>query len=293
MIISERGLQWQCLPNQSSFMTKNLLLLLVLFFYCNSFFSQLLPNGDMEIWTNNEPDNWISNVISVGNFADPEDFSEITGNPGSALHVWNALGTRSSVSFDLDGYQSFSGLPAQLTFDYRMSLAQGEYVYLNVSLYDAGYTLKATANAYMTSANNAVDWQELTTDFYYYASANPVALISVNVSFASAAVLQSTSFFDFDNIEAVGEAVFVFDPLIENDWSVYPIPANDILVLESKLGMLESYELLTMSGQIAKSNYAPIFGRELIDLTNLSNGIYFLRMNANGHQNVRKVQVTH
>jgi Secretion system C-terminal sorting domain len=253
--------------------------------------AQLLPNGDMETWVDGQPEGWISNVIFQANYADVEDFSEISGNPGSAMHVWNALGTRNTISFDTDGYLPFTTDATQLSFDYRLNLTTGESVFAAVSLYNSSYQLIGIANAYLLAADNSSAWQTKTVNFDPFSNPGPVTMVSVNVSMGSANILQSASYFDFDNIRASGEATGIINNSNDVDLLVYPIPASDRIYVEMSEEKVDSFEIYDLSGRMCLNQNNVITGRSEIDLKSLESGIYMLNVKTNSGVHTKRIQI--
>ena len=83
---------------------------------------------------------------------------------------------------------------------------------------------------------------------------------------------------------------------IKYDLNTYPVPAGQWLVIESVSPGVEIdyWELVDLSGRIILANISDQpETRVMIDVSEIDNGVYFLKVRANGNQYLEKVVIQH
>ena len=85
----------------------------------------------------------------------------------------------------------------------------------------------------------------------------------------------------FDSGESVNEL-----PNVE--MTIYPNPAKDVINVKTNVQRYE-YQLINSAGQVVMNGV--LSGEDVISVENINNGIYFLKVIANGEVSVNKVVI--
>jgi len=98
--------------------------------------------------------------------------------------------------------------------------------------------------------------------------------VKVNVS-GNFSEWSNVSSFTTQNILSINET--------NQEIKLYPNPANNYLIIDSKSFINQNYEIIDISGKILIKNKI-LNNKQEIDLTNLKTGIYFIKINKNSYK---------
>lgn len=68
---------------------------------------------------------------------------------------------------------------------------------------------------------------------------------------------------------------------------IYPNPTSDYINVNSPVGQLESYELMTLTGQVVQ--IGELIGKDLISLEGLKSGVYLMRVNSIEGSHIKRI----
>jgi hypothetical protein len=235
--------------------------------------------------------------------------------------LWYFFGTQSGESKLIFEKRDFSGTTAQLSFTHAYAQYQNEADKLKISVStDCGATWTsvweksgatlATAPAQTTAFwPNASQWVDNTVDLSAYDNAPDVMIAFEGISAYGNSLfiddintsVASTGSWDCDatlgcvdpgtgagqytslaGCNAVCNTTDVTETI--SNLSVYPNPVKDVLTIN---GMYSSVEIYDIYGKLVLSSDA----KQTINVSSLSNGIYFININTNNIITVKKITI--
>ena len=289
----------------------------------------LMQNGTCDDWTNNTSDNADAYDITPNNTIIDNTGTEVTSPyqvvwDNDALEDWLEIfylgaagsldeqpgstssgnnGTR-GVKLYMDTSPSLPGLSSRRLYQKVEGLTIGEdYTFTVDSRSEASGTDSEVyiLNTEITdelgiNANGAADdsvdgYMDITaadpwgTFSLNFTATNTFAVVYVR---APGAVDGNTEVF-YDNFSLAPAATASVDDVFASNLKVYPNPANDVLTIESKTVKIESVEIYSLLGQKMKSNIQ--LENNKFDVSDLSTGLYLLKVNATSGSSTRKIVI--
>ena len=288
-----------------------------------------MQNGTCDDWTNNTSDNADAYDITPNNTIIDNTGTEVTSPyqvvwDNDALEDWLEIfylgaagsldeqpgstssgnnGTR-GVKLYMDTSPSLPGLSSRRLYQKVEGLTIGEdYTFTVDSRSEASGTDSEVyiLNTEITdelgiNANGAADdsvdgYMDITaadpwgTFSLNFTATNTFAVVYVR---APGAVDGNTEVF-YDNFSLAPAATASVDDVFASNLKVYPNPANDVLTIESKTVKIESVEIYSLLGQKMKSNIQ--LENNKFDVSDLSTGLYLLKVNATSGSSTRKIVI--
>lgn len=93
----------------------------------------------------------------------------------------------------------------------------------------------------------------------------------------------------YDNFSLVPEATASLEDILANKFRIFPNPANDYIQIESKEIQLSSIEIFNLLGEKLISETS--LENDRLNISNLSSGVYLLKVNADEKSFVKKIVV--
>ncbi|MDG2440681.1 MAG: T9SS type A sorting domain-containing protein, partial [Crocinitomicaceae bacterium] len=82
-----------------------------------------------------------------------------------------------------------------------------------------------------------------------------------------------------------------FEAISNLDWNIYPNPANNELMVEIESDEVSSIDILDLAGRILISRYLDKKGTNVINLSQIIDGTYIVRVNTNSNSFTKKLIV--
>jgi hypothetical protein len=140
------------------------------------------------------------------------------------------------------------------------------------------------SNDFNASKSSSTSDTFTTTTFTFTATAN-IAVIYVR---ASAAIDSSNEVF-YDNIEVYETASLSTKDILAKKIKLFPNPANDYITVLTNNVQISSVEMYSVLGKKVLS--IKTLNNNRLNVSNLSNGIYFMKINAEGGSSTRKIVI--
>ena len=272
---------------------RNLLYLMVFFFPLLVYGQNPIPNADLENWTGNIPDGWISNGGRITPSTDA-----FSGNYSARMEVIDSLGGPfPPVLYPGNG----SGFPvserhAALTGYYKLDPQVGDFINVNIYMYDNGGT-HLVGTGHGTFPDAASDWTQFSVNINYFDPGVPDnCYLEIGVG-----IFESTGGVGMiDNLELGGttgieELIISQIPEKFELTQNFPNPFNpathiQFSIPKSTFVKLEVFN--TLGKQVAKLIAEELdagtynYNWNAMDLTS---GIYYLRIKAESFTAIRKM----
>lgn len=265
---------------------------------------QTITNGDFETWTDQgtyfDADSWecpnADIAVMSQTVVEPCDESPQSGGYCAYLetksmgffNIAGALttGTYVSVPFQgsfIKGGVAFTDRPTSLKFYYKCEPVSEDKCYVGVALYKDG---NVVADATFTN-NSVVDiWTEVNIALNYYSQDNPDTM---NIIICSSDYFVTDGFMDGGK---AGSKLWIDNMTFESEVSIeetateqfhlYPNPATTNLFVDLPGKNISSVEILNTSGQTIQGKEVSFGSDIIVDIEELSAGIYFMKL-SDGH----------
>lgn len=293
-------------------MKKTILLIAAVAFTSASLFAQILNNG-FENWTSmgtySNPDNW----ETLNNYTAPASIYTATkGTPGNPGTSYLKLTSKTASTTVINGiavygkinpltYQPISGLPfaaqpVSFSGSWQHMIygsSQGAIMVTLTKWNTATNQRDIIATANQTLSGMAMSWANFSINLTYLSSTAPDSCMIVLK--ASGTTPTNNDYLWVDNLAFNGSVTGLNNKeLLLSDVTVFPNPSAEVvnvnLTLKSEQKV--SVELLDLTGKLILSNDFGILqgeSKQVINVSNISKGTYFVRVIADKGTEVRKI----
>jgi hypothetical protein len=254
-----------------------------------------VPSPYRAIWNNSDLDSWLTTNCG--------DTDEQPGSTSDGNKFGPKAGAGRGVKISEACRRLYQVVPVDLGTNYTFfidSRSEAENVPSEVFILNQEITTEAglengaadaRVDAYMTITNdfNATKSSDTentftTTTFSFTASAS-IAVIYVR---ASAAIDSSNEVF-YDNIELYDTASLSTKDILASKVKLFPNPAKDYITVLTNNVQISSIEMYSVLGEKVISQNTLTNNR--LNVSGLSNGIYFMKINADGSSATKKVVI--
>ena len=245
------------------------------------------------IWNNSDLDSWLGTNCTdtneqPGSTSDGNKFGPKAGlgrgvkisSPCRHLYQVVPVTIGTNYTFFIDSRSEFASVPSEV-FILNTEIADEVGLTSSSSTVDAYKLIDNDFNA--TKSSDTED--TFTTTTLTFTATASIAVIYVR---ASAAIDSNNEVF-YDNIELYDTASLSTKDILASKLKIYPNPANDFITIESKNAQISSIEMYSVLGKKVLSTKTLTNNR--LNVSGLSSGIYFLRINADGSSATKKVVI--
>jgi hypothetical protein len=271
----------------------------LLFIFTIASFAQNLPNAGFESWTSGNPDSWTTDNV-VG-FAVPVTQSNEShgGSSAAKLEVIDFSGQGYPAALTFTGAVSFTQLPANFSFYYKLAVQGNDALLVSIVLYK-GEISAAVAAGHATISGNTSGYTLQTIPLEYYSSETPDnAYIIFGVGDTSngetAGTIGSYALIDDVSLEGVtsvdnNNIVKKFE-LQQN----YPNPFNPetkfkYSIQQQGAASLKIYDILGNEAAVVfNEEKEPGEYSVSFNAMGLSSGVYFAKLTSGNRQMIKKI----
>jgi hypothetical protein len=263
-----------------------------------------IPNASFENWTNGDPDNWQtsnSNSAAIVNIF--QSTNAHAGNSAVRLETWTyqsfwfggILACPSTGNF----FPVNAGQPAALNGWYVSNFVSGDKLTINTALQQGGTTV---AGGGLDITNNTSVYQQFSIPYSYNPS-NAV-LDSGAIAMAEYTAGDQAIGLHSGTYVIIDELTFG-PPLSVNEFSangalekIYPNPSNEISWIEYSIGenVPVTISVYDVNGNLVKTlveqEQQPGRYRVAIETSDLSQGLYLVRLQSGNNSSTMKLNVT-
>lgn len=296
-------------------MKKSILSIVALMVHSVLAFAQL-PNNSFENWTSmgsyNNPDGWynlnaMTSSMSVytvtkgtgGASGGGSSYLKLTTKNVSGMGIMPGVavsGVIDMATFKAKSGFPFTQRPVKLTgnWQYMASGSDEGFVAVYLTKWNSGMMMRDTiAKATQTLSSMAMSWTAFNLNLTYMSTAMPDSAIIILS--ASGITPVANSYLYVDNLAFVGSVTGINAiGNLGSTISAYPNPVSDNIFVElnvQKTSILK-LQLVDLRGQLIKEvDGGQILGKytTVINTSDVTKGVYFLRINVNDIVEVKKV----
>ena len=198
----------------------------------------------------------------------------ITGSSRRLYQLVQGLTIGNDYNFSIDSRSEAAGTPSEV-YILNTAIANEDGI-------DANKYADASVVTGMDITNDEDAW--VTNTFTFTATTTEVVIYVRSLN----SIDGNTEVF-YDNISLQMAATASVDDVFASNLKIYPNPANDYLTIESKNIKIESIEIYSLLGQKMKSDLQLKSNR--LDVSDLSNGLYLLKVNSESGSSTRKIVI--
>lgn len=250
------------------------------------------------IWDNDPLQDYIEGLYNGGNNLDEQPGSTSNGAGGTrGIKLYNdgdpvGLGVACSRRI----YQKVEGLT--IGNDYTFSVdSRSEAMGVPSEVFILNEEISTEVGLENGAADSRVDaFLNITNDFNLDSSIftnNTLGFTATTTSVvvyirALGATTEDNEVF-YDNFSLVQDATASVDDVFASNLKIYPNPANEYITVESRNIKIKSLEIYSLLGQKMKSDLQ--LKNDKVDISDLSNGLYLLRVSAESGSSTRKIVI--
>lgn len=251
-----------------------------------------VPSPYQAVWDNDNLEDWLEVFyLGAAGSLDEQPGSTSSGNGGTRgvkLYMDSSPSLPGQCSRRL--YQKVEGLTIGLQYTFSVdsrSEAMGtpsEVYMLNTEIADeVGINANAGADLSVDGFFNITnDFDTFTTNTLTFTATNTFVVVYIR---SLNSVDDATEVF-YDNFSLV-EGVLSVDDFSTSNVKIYPNPANDFINIESNVNEITEVALYDILGKKVLSQNKLTNNR--LDISNLTRGVYFIKINSNGNSITKKI----
>jgi hypothetical protein len=250
-----------------------------------------IPSPYQSVWDNDDLEDWLEVFyLGAAGSLDEQPGSTSSGNNGTRGVKLYDDGNPVITGCSRRLYQKVEGLT--IGMDYTFSVESrseamntpSEVYMLNSEIADelginANGGADASVDGFMTITN---DFDAFTSNSLTFTATNTFVVVYVR---SLSSVDGATEVF-YDNFSLVAEPLSVADFSASNV-KIYPNPANDYINIESNVTQISKVVLYDILGKKVLSQNELTNNR--LDISSLTKGVYFMKINANGNSITKKI----
>jgi len=270
-------------------------------------------NLNLEAWTGNECDGWgsINSFTILGApqtlYQETVDVAEGSSAAKIVTGYWAGATNFGASSDTVSGFLTIGGAPTSpmgipytekpvsIDFSIKADLEPGDTgaVFVQLSYWDNTLNMQIPVAQALVPVIDSSGWQNATATPFYFAGNTPDTLQIICVS-SMGSLLGSPLPIINSTIYVDGFVINLPVGVEERDedvkFSIYPNPASDYIVIKngsSKSDM--DVDMIDINGKLVKS-YTDVSGGEItIAGTDLSSGVYFVKVTSGGKQVIKQI----
>lgn len=265
-----------------------------------------VPNSGFENWTGTEPDGWFTNNSGVTNtpiVSTNDSYAGSAAVEGSAIQSGATIIPPSLTSTDLSG-NGFAVTQAYdyLNFYYKFNPQGSDVFTITIAMIDAsGSNFVAAVLTDITASANT--YTPMSIDLNPYSGTPVSCIISFTATDATGATATAGTSFKVDKVSLSNTSITgIFESNSKNLMQLTqntPNPAQSTTSFSYLVKKQSDVKILVsdVSGKIIQTIFDGQKNsgtyQELIDVTQLENGIYFYTVTADGKSETKKLVVLH
>lgn len=250
-----------------------------------------IPNSGFENWTGGNPDNWLQcngngNGYPVTQSLDHYPVSVGTSSirienysvGATGCSVYGFANTLPTLSFDGPSFPII-GAPTSLCGYYKFFPQNNDTMVISCGLYSNGVLVSYTL---LLATDTVSNWTPFILPFSPYIQADSASIgLGAYYVFNPTPIAQGNSILYVDNLSFDNLIMSVSETTIENEVAIFPNPSNGKLTVNFPKNMSEQVTITILNPfgqQIFSQNISNKIGKATLDVSQISNGFYILRI---------------